>query len=140
MPHGARRPAHRRQDGGSPLRPHVHVDAAGAEHLAVGGGSACADRTSDEAGARPPLGFAEASPEAAPKRADGAAPIRHFASAGSALDAPDCEEHVGTPEDVGNVVSLICSEQAAWITGQVIYADGGASLMNPEVPPELQLG
>jgi NAD(P)-dependent dehydrogenase (short-subunit alcohol dehydrogenase family) len=47
---------------------------------------------------------------------------------------------LGTPEDVGNVVSLICSEKAAWITGQVIYADGGASLMNPEVPPEIQLG
>jgi NAD(P)-dependent dehydrogenase (short-subunit alcohol dehydrogenase family) len=47
---------------------------------------------------------------------------------------------LGTPEDVGNVTALICSEQAAWITGQVIYADGGASLMNPEVPPEIQLG
>jgi len=47
---------------------------------------------------------------------------------------------LGTPEDVGNVVALICSEKAAWITGQVIYADGGASLMNPEVPPEIQLG
>ena len=47
---------------------------------------------------------------------------------------------LGTPEDIGNVVALICSEQAAWITGQVIYADGGASLMNPEVPTEIQLG
>src|SRR4051794_4092176 len=47
---------------------------------------------------------------------------------------------LGTPEDVGNVASLLCSEQADWITGQVIYADGGASLMNPEVPPEIQLG
>src|SRR5437879_3539409 len=47
---------------------------------------------------------------------------------------------LGTPEDVGNVVTLFCSEQAGWITGQVIYADGGASLMNPEVPPEIQLG
>lgn len=47
---------------------------------------------------------------------------------------------LGTPEDVGDVVTLFCSEQAAWITGQVIYADGGASLMNPEVPPEIQLG
>src|SRR5712692_635084 len=46
---------------------------------------------------------------------------------------------LGTPEDIGNVVALFCSEQAAWITGQVIYADGGASLMNPEVPPEIQL-
>jgi NAD(P)-dependent dehydrogenase (short-subunit alcohol dehydrogenase family) len=47
---------------------------------------------------------------------------------------------LGTPEDVGNVVTLFCSEEAGWITGQVIYADGGASLMNPEVPPEIQLG
>jgi len=47
---------------------------------------------------------------------------------------------LGTPEDVGNVVSLFCNEQAGWITGQTIYADGGASLMNPEVPPEIQLG
>ena len=47
---------------------------------------------------------------------------------------------LGTPEDVGNVVALFCSEKARWITGQVIYADGGASLMNPEVPPEIQIG
>ena len=47
---------------------------------------------------------------------------------------------LGTPEDVGNVVALFCSERAGWITGQVIYADGGASLMNPEVPTEIQLG
>jgi NAD(P)-dependent dehydrogenase (short-subunit alcohol dehydrogenase family) len=47
---------------------------------------------------------------------------------------------LGTPEDVGNVVALFCSEQAGWITGQVIYADGGASLMTPEVPPEIQFG
>jgi enoyl-[acyl-carrier protein] reductase III len=47
---------------------------------------------------------------------------------------------LGTPEDIGNVVALFCSEQAGWITGQVIYADGGASLMTPEVPPEIQFG
>ena len=47
---------------------------------------------------------------------------------------------LGTPADVGNVARLLCSEDAGWITGQVIYADGGASLMNPEVPPEIQLG
>lgn len=47
---------------------------------------------------------------------------------------------LGTPEDVGDVVTLLCSERAHWITGQVIYADGGASLMNPEVPTEIQLG
>ncbi len=47
---------------------------------------------------------------------------------------------LGTPEDIGNVVALFCSEQASWITGQVIYADGGASLMTSDVPPEIQFG
>jgi NAD(P)-dependent dehydrogenase (short-subunit alcohol dehydrogenase family) len=46
---------------------------------------------------------------------------------------------LATPADIGNVVTLLCRVEAAWITGQTIYADGGASLMNPEVPPEIQL-
>ncbi len=47
---------------------------------------------------------------------------------------------LGTPADVGNVAALLCSEEAGWITGQTIYADGGASLLNAEVPPEIQFG
>ncbi len=47
---------------------------------------------------------------------------------------------LGTPADAGNVVALLCQPEAAWITGQLIVADGGASLMNPEMPPALQLG
>jgi NAD(P)-dependent dehydrogenase (short-subunit alcohol dehydrogenase family) len=47
---------------------------------------------------------------------------------------------LGTPEDIGNVVALLCREEAGWITGQLIVADGGASLMNSEVPAALQLG
>lgn len=47
---------------------------------------------------------------------------------------------LGTPADIGDVVVLLCSEKARWITGQLIYADGGASLMNPEVPPQIQIG
>jgi enoyl-[acyl-carrier protein] reductase III len=47
---------------------------------------------------------------------------------------------LGTPADVGNAVWLLCSEEAGWITGQLIHADGGASLMSPEVPPEIQFG
>lgn len=47
---------------------------------------------------------------------------------------------LGTPDDIGNVAALLCSPEASWITGQVIYADGGASLMNSEVAPEIQLG
>jgi enoyl-[acyl-carrier-protein] reductase (NADH) len=48
-------------------------------------------------------------------------------------------KRLGTPADIGDVASLFCSDEAGWITGQTIYADGGASLMNPEVAPELQL-
>ncbi|HEY6121371.1 MAG TPA: SDR family oxidoreductase [Pyrinomonadaceae bacterium] len=47
---------------------------------------------------------------------------------------------LGTPADIGNVIVLFSAEEAGWITGQVIYADGGASLMNAEVPPEIQFG
>lgn len=36
---------------------------------------------------------------------------------------------MGTPEDVAKVVSFLCSEDAEWIRGQVIVADGGMSLL-----------
>jgi len=50
---------------------------------------------------------------------------------------------LGTPADIGNVVSLVCSKEAAWITGQLITADGGMGLMDAALPlaiqqPELQ--
>jgi enoyl-[acyl-carrier protein] reductase III len=45
---------------------------------------------------------------------------------------------LGTPADIGNVVALICSDDAAWITGQVISADGGASLMDTVLPLDIQ--
>jgi NAD(P)-dependent dehydrogenase (short-subunit alcohol dehydrogenase family) len=45
---------------------------------------------------------------------------------------------LGTPADVANVAALLCSEDAAWITGQVISADGGASLMDTVLPLEMQ--
>jgi enoyl-[acyl-carrier protein] reductase III len=45
---------------------------------------------------------------------------------------------LGTPADVGNAVSLICSEEADWITGQLIEVDGGASLVDAHLPLEFQ--
>ena len=42
------------------------------------------------------------------------------------------------PSDVGGAVAALCSDDACWITGQTIVADGGASLMNPEVPLDFQ--
>lgn len=49
-------------------------------------------------------------------------------------------KRLGTPRDIGNAVSLFCSEKAGWITGQTVYVDGGASLMSPETPTEIQIG
>jgi NAD(P)-dependent dehydrogenase (short-subunit alcohol dehydrogenase family) len=42
------------------------------------------------------------------------------------------------PADVGGAVAALCSEDAGWITGQTIVADGGGSLMNPEFPLDFQ--
>jgi NAD(P)-dependent dehydrogenase (short-subunit alcohol dehydrogenase family) len=46
---------------------------------------------------------------------------------------------LATPADVGNAAALLCTPEAGFITGQIIAVDGGASLMNAEVPPEIQL-
>jgi enoyl-[acyl-carrier protein] reductase III len=45
---------------------------------------------------------------------------------------------LGTPADIGNAVALICSEDAGWITGQLIDVDGGASLVDAHLPLEFQ--
>ncbi len=34
-------------------------------------------------------------------------------------------QRAGTGEDIAHMVVFLCSEQAAWITGQTIYVDGG---------------
>ena len=47
---------------------------------------------------------------------------------------------LGTPADIGNVVSLLCADESQWITGQIITADGGASLMSAGLPPAIQAG
>jgi NAD(P)-dependent dehydrogenase (short-subunit alcohol dehydrogenase family) len=50
---------------------------------------------------------------------------------------------LGTPSDIGNAVALFCSNEASWITGQVLAVDGGMGLMDSALPlaiqqPELQ--
>ena len=45
---------------------------------------------------------------------------------------------LGTPADIGNAVALLCSDEASWITGQLIDVDGGASLMDAHLPLEIQ--
>ncbi|HEU4787073.1 MAG TPA: SDR family oxidoreductase [Gemmatimonadaceae bacterium] len=34
-------------------------------------------------------------------------------------------ERLGSPQDVANAVAFLASEQAAYITGQVLVIDGG---------------
>jgi len=45
---------------------------------------------------------------------------------------------LGTPADIGNAVAMICSEEASWITGQLIDVDGGAALVDAHLPLEFQ--
>lgn len=35
---------------------------------------------------------------------------------------------IGQPEDVADVIVFLASEQARWVTGQLIYASGGYSM------------
>ena len=43
------------------------------------------------------------------------------------------------PEELGAVGTFLASDGAAAITGQTIYADGGASLMDTVLPLEMQM-
>jgi enoyl-[acyl-carrier protein] reductase III len=45
---------------------------------------------------------------------------------------------LATPEDIGNAVMLLCREEAGFITGQTLYVDGGASIMDSNWPLEIQ--
>jgi enoyl-[acyl-carrier protein] reductase III len=45
---------------------------------------------------------------------------------------------LGTPADIANAVALFCSEDGGWITGQIVAADGGASLMSATLPLAIQ--
>jgi enoyl-[acyl-carrier protein] reductase III len=47
---------------------------------------------------------------------------------------------MGKPADVGNAVLLLCMDEASFITGQTLHADGGASIMDPVFPIEIQRG
>ena len=47
---------------------------------------------------------------------------------------------VGTPADIGNAVTLLCMDEASFVSGQTIHVDGGASIMDPVFPLEIQRG
>lgn len=43
---------------------------------------------------------------------------------------------VGTPADIGNMVTYLASPAGDWITGQIFVVDGGESLASPRAIPE----
>jgi enoyl-[acyl-carrier protein] reductase III len=43
------------------------------------------------------------------------------------------------PVDIANACALLCSEEASFVTGQMIAVDGGSSLMNPDFSLALQV-
>lgn len=45
------------------------------------------------------------------------------------LDAQSPFGRVCQPEDIGDVVAYLCTEQAGYVTGQRIYVDGGGNLI-----------
>src|SRR5437660_9164781 len=47
---------------------------------------------------------------------------------------------LGTPDDIGNAVRLLCMDEASFITGQTIHVDGGASIMDTVFPLDIQRG
>ena len=49
-------------------------------------------------------------------------------------------KRMAAPKDVGDAVSLLCSEEAGFITGQIIHCDGGASTALADLPMPLQAG
>lgn len=43
--------------------------------------------------------------------------------------AMQCLKRMSTPDDMAKVVTFLCSDEASWITGQTILADGGLNFI-----------
>ena len=41
---------------------------------------------------------------------------------------------IGTPEEVASVAAFLTSDEASYVTGEIIYVDGGRLALNYTVP------
>ena len=58
----------------------------------------------------------------------------------SALGMQALKKRIAQPDDIGGVVAFLASEEARWITGDIIHVDGGSKLWAPGprwAPPSL---
>ena len=37
-------------------------------------------------------------------------------------------KRIAQPEDIGGVIAFLASEEARWVTGDIVYVDGGSKL------------
>jgi len=45
---------------------------------------------------------------------------------------------IGKPEEIGSVAAFLASQDSSYITGQIIYVDGGRLALNYTVPTPQQ--
>src|SRR5213080_4718673 len=65
-------------------------------------------------------------------------PSRRTGTPQDVANATMHSRRTGTPQDVANATMLICMEESSWMTGQIFYVDGGASIMDTVFPLEIQ--
>ncbi len=113
----------------------VTVSALGGSHLVMANYLACAPaKAAAEAAMRylavefAPLGIRVNAASAAMLVSDVADQFPDAADMQRVIAESTPSGRLGTPEEFARVVAFLASDDAAWITGQVVLADGGLSL------------
>ncbi|MGA5507027.1 SDR family oxidoreductase [Streptomyces umbrinus] len=127
----------------------VTVSALGGSQMVMANYLACGPaKAAAEAAARylavelAPLGIRVNTASAAMLSSEVADKFPHAAQMQDVIARATPWGRLGTPEEFATVVAFLASDDARWITGQVILADGGltlgAALLSPPAPQEEQ--